>query len=155
MEPSRQFVRNLARARQAVGWSQAELSRRLKEQGLDNFHATTVARVEKGDRQVRLDEAPTIAACFAATVEQMMLPADNFEKVLVWVQLHTERWRCINALRAAADAYDSNRDAIRAFLAQDEMELLKARLGDQELAGMRHAVDDPPETYAGSDRIRY
>ena len=47
--------------RRAKGWSQADLVRHARAVGLDNFHQTTVSRVESGDRHLSFGEAITLA----------------------------------------------------------------------------------------------
>ena len=47
--------------RRAKGWSQATLARHARSVGLENFHPTTVSRVESGDRRLSFGESITLA----------------------------------------------------------------------------------------------
>ena len=67
--PDENFAVNVRVARERRGWSQAEFSQKLRDAGLTNFHQTTVSRVEKGERVVRLGEAQVIAATLGTLVD--------------------------------------------------------------------------------------
>jgi transcriptional regulator with XRE-family HTH domain len=56
-----QIGRNVRNMREFLGIDQTELARRLGDAGLRGFHQTTVSRIEKGERPVRLSEAPILA----------------------------------------------------------------------------------------------
>lgn len=68
------FIENMKTLRERKGWSQGELARRVSDLGWEGFHQTTISRVEKGERPVRLAEARGIAAALDATVAQMTSP---------------------------------------------------------------------------------
>lgn len=132
-------------AREAREWSQAELSRQLKEAGLTQFHPTTVARVEKNERQVRLDEAPVIARIFGATVDQMMLPADRFSKVLTYLGLAEERRRCVSQLKAWGKRMDENREKVGQYLAEiDAADSWDVPIGEEQVSTLRGWVEAEP-----------
>ncbi|UZX04026.1 helix-turn-helix domain-containing protein [Arthrobacter sp. CDRTa11] len=69
-----QFVENVQRLREAKGWSQGELARRMAADGWDGFHQTTISRIEKGQRPVRLAEARALAKVLGSQVGVMMAP---------------------------------------------------------------------------------
>ena len=66
------FGLSVRRWREERGWSMADLNDRLIQEGLANFHPTTVGRIERGERPVRLIEAKAIAAVLNATVEELL-----------------------------------------------------------------------------------
>lgn len=72
------FRRNMQKLREQYGWSQGELARRMQEAGWTSFHQTTVSRIEKGERPVRLGEARGIAKVLGTITSQMILPNDEF-----------------------------------------------------------------------------
>ncbi|NUU30848.1 helix-turn-helix transcriptional regulator [Arthrobacter sp. C9C5] len=74
-----QFVENVQRLREAKGWSQGELARRMSDEGWDGFHQTTISRIEKGQRPVRLAEARALAKVLESQVGLMMAPAPESE----------------------------------------------------------------------------
>jgi transcriptional regulator with XRE-family HTH domain len=57
------FGRKIRLQRQARSWSQEDLARKLQEQGFD-FHQTTVAKLERGARPLRVAEAAALALIF-------------------------------------------------------------------------------------------
>lgn len=88
MSEDERFGRSVRRLREQREWSQGELAERLKRAGHDNFHATTVSRIEKGDRPVRLSEAVAIAETLGSNLVEMLLPsriaqhAEDYSKAL-------------------------------------------------------------------------
>jgi transcriptional regulator with XRE-family HTH domain len=63
------FVRWLRETRTQAGLSQQKVADALRAQGYVVFQQTTVAKVELGERPVRLDEAVAITALFGSTVD--------------------------------------------------------------------------------------
>ena len=66
------FAANMRFMREQRGWSQGDFARRLTQEGLDGFHQTTVSRIEKMERPVRLGEARGIARVLGTTLEEMV-----------------------------------------------------------------------------------
>lgn len=66
------FIENMKAERERRGWSQGELAKRLRSAGLDQMHQTTVSRMEKGERPVRVDEANAIAGLFGVALVEML-----------------------------------------------------------------------------------
>lgn len=58
--------------REQLGWSMTELATRLRKKGLDNFHPTTIGRMERGERPIRLSEAQAVVEVFKEE-----FPTDN------------------------------------------------------------------------------
>lgn len=75
----RDFADNMKRIREIQGWSQGELARRIGDFGLEGFHQTTISRIEKGERLVRLGEARTIARALGRPVDHLLLPRRDVE----------------------------------------------------------------------------
>jgi transcriptional regulator with XRE-family HTH domain len=65
------FARRLRTEREHRGWSQAETAKLLSDKGIP-MHWTTIAKIEKGDRSVRIDEAAGIADLFGASVDELL-----------------------------------------------------------------------------------
>lgn len=68
--------------REEKGLSQAELVKRLRDSGWSNVHQTTISRIEKGERPVRLGEARAIAEALGVELTQLLLTPDDSELVL-------------------------------------------------------------------------
>lgn len=67
------FAQNMTRLREAAGLSQAEMVQKLREKGWKNVHPTTISRIEKGERPVRLSEAARIAQVLGQDLQLMMI----------------------------------------------------------------------------------
>jgi transcriptional regulator with XRE-family HTH domain len=68
------FRENLRRQREGEGWTQGELARRLRDTGATALgHQTTLARIESGQRAVRLDEAVTLAQVLNTTLDALLV----------------------------------------------------------------------------------
>lgn len=68
------FVRQMKRLRTAHGLSQAELADRVRELG-GNLYQQTIAKIESGQRAVRLQEADLIAHALRSSVSEMLAAA--------------------------------------------------------------------------------
>ncbi|PWF82015.1 helix-turn-helix transcriptional regulator [Kocuria rosea] len=68
------FIESVRRLREEKGWSQGELARRIQAAGVEGFHQTTVSRIEKGERPVRLGEARALAHILGTSVDRMVAP---------------------------------------------------------------------------------
>ncbi len=86
----RAFGEKVRQWRQARNWSQEDLAEELRQFGFD-MHQTTVAKLEKGLRPLRVSEAAAIAAVFgmpplavflAPPPEAMPLPLERMQESL-------------------------------------------------------------------------
>ena len=73
------FAANVKRLRERAGWSQGELARRMVAAGRDGFHQTTISRIEKNERPVRISEAIGLAEVFDTTVTNMVAPPAEWQ----------------------------------------------------------------------------
>ncbi|WP_128081580.1 helix-turn-helix domain-containing protein [Arthrobacter sp. TB 26] len=73
-EPVALFGANQRRFREAMGWSQSELARRMQEIGWPKYSQVAVSRTEEGARAVRLDEAISLAALFGRKLQDLLDP---------------------------------------------------------------------------------
>lgn len=53
-------------------WSQAELAKLLRRKGLESVYATTIAKIESGDRAVRINEAEALADLFELSIDALL-----------------------------------------------------------------------------------
>jgi transcriptional regulator with XRE-family HTH domain len=65
------FRKELRREREEREWSQEKLADMLSERGVP-MHWTTVAKIEKGTRSVRIDEAAEIAALLGVSLDSLL-----------------------------------------------------------------------------------
>lgn len=91
----RQAVKDL---REKKGWSQNQLANELRNAGLEEYRQTTVARLEKGTRAIRLGESRVIAHTLGASVEEMLLPSDALDHVVSLKRVIENHWDSISNL---------------------------------------------------------
>lgn len=72
-----QFAESVRDLREGLGLSQGDLVKRLHQLGLKTFHQTTVSRIEKRERPVRIGEAKVIATALDSTVGEMTAATDE------------------------------------------------------------------------------
>jgi transcriptional regulator with XRE-family HTH domain len=65
------FRKSLHEERKYRGWSQDELADKLSARGVP-MHWTTVAKIEKGTRSVRIDEAAEIAGLLGVSLDSLL-----------------------------------------------------------------------------------
>lgn len=65
------FRKQLKDERERREWKQADLAKMLSDKGIP-MDWTTVAKIEKGVRSVRIDEAAAIADCFGISVDTLL-----------------------------------------------------------------------------------
>lgn len=66
------FRERVSAGRKACGWSQAELAKLLTSKGIPGIYATTVAKIESGERAVRINEANALADLLGTTVDDLL-----------------------------------------------------------------------------------
>lgn len=72
------FIGNLVRFREALGLTQGAMAAQLREAGVQGMYQTTLSRIEKGERSVKLHEALEIASALHVSVDDMLKPTDSF-----------------------------------------------------------------------------
>lgn len=58
--------------RERRGWSQVALATKLKAKGVRGILGSTVAKIESGDRKVKLDEVMALAEIFGISVDTLL-----------------------------------------------------------------------------------
>jgi transcriptional regulator with XRE-family HTH domain len=71
MSPDQIFVDRMLQLRKACGWTQTDLAKRMKQAGFP-FHQQTVAKIENGERPVRLSESVALAGILGADLALML-----------------------------------------------------------------------------------
>jgi transcriptional regulator with XRE-family HTH domain len=66
------FRERISRERKRRGWSQAEVADKLNAMGIDSMYNTTVAKIEAGDRDIKLDEAVALARLYDAPLDTLV-----------------------------------------------------------------------------------
>jgi transcriptional regulator with XRE-family HTH domain len=65
------FRKRLKSERDRRGWSQADMAKMLSDKEIP-MHPTTIAKIEAGDREVRIDEAAGIADLFGVSLDALL-----------------------------------------------------------------------------------
>lgn len=73
VRPELTFAQRVRELREALGLSQTQLATTLRLKGV-KIDPTSITRLEKGTRGVRLDEAVAIAGVLDQTVDEMLRP---------------------------------------------------------------------------------
>jgi transcriptional regulator with XRE-family HTH domain len=81
------FRKQLKAERERRNWSQAELAKMLSDREIP-MHWTTVAKIEKGNRSVRIDEAAGIADLFEVSLDALMGRTIGSERDLLYTVQH-------------------------------------------------------------------
>lgn len=98
--PNGTFAEWLRTTRRAAGLSQQGVADALKASGINLFQSQ-VAKIERDERPLRLDEAVAIAAIFGATVDQALgLSAETGEATARLAQTCVERSVLLVKIRA-------------------------------------------------------
>ncbi|HSS23985.1 MAG TPA: helix-turn-helix domain-containing protein [Mycobacterium sp.] len=79
----RQFGKRLKAEREHRGWSQAEMAKMLSDNEI-RVHPTTIAKIEAGDRSVRINEAFEIADLFGLSLDVLLGRATDLQSDLAY-----------------------------------------------------------------------
>lgn len=142
----RETVRRL---REDHGWSQLDLSDRLRDAGWTTARQTTVSRIEKGDQVVKAAELVVLARVLETDVEALLMgTADRRAAMAAWdalesaaVALRGASWKVSAALDRLAETATPE---VLETLGQDGRDQLQAVLDfgtpDAELIDRRVAL---------------
>lgn len=120
--------------------SQAELVQRLRDRGWVNVHPTTISRIEKGERPVRLSEATRIAQVLGQDLYRMMTRPSQ-AGIEEEVDKYTEKVaNYYNQVLQGAYWLQLHRRVLRGKL--DELAAVAEREGDERLR-QRHEEAEP------------
>lgn len=101
------FGNKVRQWRQARNWSQEDLADRLREQGFD-MHQTTVAKIERGNRPLRVAEAAAIATIFRVPPLAVFMGPPPEKLPWSMQQLHESLERAEQALATMKETMESS-----------------------------------------------
>lgn len=121
--PEQTFARRARELREALGLSQTQLATTLALKGV-KIDPTSITRLEKGARGIRLDEAVAIAGVLDQTVDEMLRPALPPDEQLRQAeqQADRDRWRAARAV-AEMEAAQVRLERLRKNLGTDPGDL--------------------------------
>lgn len=127
------FGRRVRVEREARGWTQADLAKRIEPSGI-SLHPSAIAKIELRDvakpRAIRLDEARAIADAFGISVDEMWETEDNRirwvgNRARVWLDnlipiLEEGREREVDVDNLIHTAPEESREHLKELLLADE-----------------------------------
>lgn len=129
-----QFRKSVRLERERRGWSQSYMAKLLTDRGIDSIYPTTVAKIESGDREVKLDEAAALADLFGGSLDWLLgrEPDDT-----------TLTFAVGNVASYAASAADKTLTALRTAGELDEiLEDTGQRFDAPEIAHLTHLAHE-------------
>jgi transcriptional regulator with XRE-family HTH domain len=150
--PDELFGLEVQAQREEKGWSMTEFAGMLSEAGLTNFHPTTVGRLERGERPVRLSEAVVIAGVLGSKLDDLVVEPLSGDEDAKWTITAIEGV----SKRAARylHSVDSYRETLKGQLQVLESELAEGKILDEYVAGARETCLQG-ETLLESDRVKF
>lgn len=109
VDPSDTFRINARKQREARGWSQSELARRMNKLGWKKYNQVTVARTEEGTRVPRLDEALTLARALMRNLDDLLQPSEVAGIYRRWEASRDAFYQAQKQLREATETYEHQR----------------------------------------------
>jgi transcriptional regulator with XRE-family HTH domain len=132
------FAANMRARRELRGWSQRQLAAALVDQGHQTFRQQTVAEIESGYRQVKLDEALALSRALEVSVDSLIRPTGLAAQAS---ELLDAAWQAQDADRHARHWVDERAAARRRLVRAIEAADSEDDLAD-ELAVARRALAD-------------
>ena len=112
---------SIERLREVQGWSMRELARRMKDRGWQ-WTPTTASKVEKGERPIRLAEAPDLSELLETTIEGFLV--DPLTRLLASIQREDQAKR--------KEQMEASRRVTQLAIERDVFEAIqRAHLGDE------------------------
>jgi transcriptional regulator with XRE-family HTH domain len=120
------FRERVKQERERRKWSQADLSKMLSDKGIKGIYPTTIAKIESGERAVRIDEATALADLFEVSLDALLGRASG-----------AQRNELTYTLRVLADtARDSSRQV------------------GATMETIREQLEELPRDFDGADRLQ-
>jgi transcriptional regulator with XRE-family HTH domain len=140
------FGEKVRQWRRARNWSQEDLAERLRQQGFE-MHQTTVAKIERGTRPLRVAEAAAIATIFRVPPLAVFLGPPPEKTPWSLEKMHETLRR---AQQIQADFEEMMIDSAERYIKQtaDVIELARM-LNDAALKAETRTEDDQLDAYQG------
>jgi len=103
------------------GWSQAHMATMQSDEGIHSMHPTTIAKIEAGDRSVRINEAVGIADLFEVSLDSLVGRQEHDDSTLMFAlrvlagYAGDAKRQIVPARNVAADIEEQLKDAARRF----------------------------------------
>ena len=138
------FAKNVKIVREQRGMSQEQLAELMREAGLPYVSQSTVSRIEKLTRPVRMMEAQALSTVFDVPVSQLISPTELAFEMAVTHE-HVSNLRKAKAeLDSASANYKRTSEIVWYWLKRLEDAAAEAQVDDetwQQVYGYRHDVE--------------
>lgn len=121
------------------------MAEELQKAGLVNWHATTVARVEAEQREVRIGELSTIAKVFGLSSDRLLGPPESFTILKTYLSDVTRFMKADIGIREMArQRYQAAQELLEAVERLEASDIDTGKWVDAEtLSDARRVVRDP------------
>ncbi|WP_430497870.1 helix-turn-helix domain-containing protein [Micromonospora trifolii] len=139
------FGAQVRRAREERGWSQEALARKLRDTAGIELHQTAIARLERGERAIRLNEVTALARILDLDLTEyggsgVRLTHDAYEQAKEQLQrLYQQQTEAREQARSARDVLRMADEEVGK--AEDRLTALRQRITVLEVAVEQYAVD--------------
>lgn len=134
------FVKNMIRFRDKRDVTQGGLANMLQASGLRGMYQTTLSRIEKRERALKLHEAFAIARVLGSSIEQMLRPTETYEAVQNVLKVHAELGEITSTMVSAMQqAAKVTQEGVQAVATLREQEW-KQDLSADEIARVESAM---------------
>ncbi|MCD4850092.1 helix-turn-helix domain-containing protein [Arthrobacter sp. AK01] len=150
--PDELFGLEVQSQREYKGWSMTEFASMLKAAGLNNFHPTTVGRMERGERPVRLSEAVVIAEVLGSKLDDLVVEPLEADSAVRWSIKAVES----SSKRAARylDNVRFQREELEGELATLELALTAGKVLEEHIEQAQEACTQA-KAILQTDRVKY
>jgi transcriptional regulator with XRE-family HTH domain len=129
----RWFGENLRTVREQQEISQTGLARMMAEAGFSNFHQSTVARIEAGERPVRLSEGLELSVILGTPIGSLTWPPARLSRLNRFLHLvHEARSRYVG-IETLTQEFNRSIESLTPFLADIEKLIDDGVLGEDDL----------------------
>ncbi|MGH1979289.1 helix-turn-helix transcriptional regulator [Rothia sp. L_38] len=104
------FRESVIKLRKEKGWSQNRLAKELQDAGLTEYRQATVARLENGERTLKLGESRVIAEIFETSVEEMISQPGLADSAKAFRDMRSLQNEANNNLISGVGRYLATRD---------------------------------------------
>jgi hypothetical protein len=117
----------------------------LTANGIDSMHPTTIAKIEAGDREVKLDEAEALADLYGMSLDTMMGKGLPDESSLTFALMNASSYAALSSRRAtearhtATDLDEILEDMENRFGSSEVLELIRS--GREAARHLDSAID--------------
>lgn len=114
----REYGRRLRDLREGQGLTQTDLVAQLRARGLEHMNATTLSRIESGQRPVRLSEARVLVDVFDWSLAMLTVSSADFEALELIAKAEKAVRERHDALRAAVAEFEQSKMTLRAAVSR-------------------------------------